>query len=156
MHKIERTIDIKAPVQSVYDFLVEPENLPSIWPNLVAVSNIVPKSGGAYDFDWVYKMGGLHFKGRTKVEEAKPGRLARYRNEGGIPSTFLWNFSGLDGQGARVTVVVEYRIPTPVVGKIVEALAAKMNERDFDAMLANLKDVMEHAAAAVDVDARAP
>src|SRR4029079_9259713 len=72
MHKIQRTIEIKAPVQRVYDFLNQPTNLPSIWPNMVSVSNIVAKPGGAHDFDWVYKMIGVPFKGHSKVEEAQP------------------------------------------------------------------------------------
>ena len=153
MHKIQKTIDIKAPVQRVYDFINQPENLPSVWPNMVSVSNVVAKTGGAHDFDWIFKMAGMHFKGHAKVEEAQSGKLARFRNEGGIPSTFLWRFSGLDGSGTRLTVDVEYTIPTPVIGKIVEALAVKINDRDFDTMLANLKDVMEHGTAGVAVGA---
>jgi hypothetical protein len=45
-------------------------------------------------------------------------------------------------------------IPTPVIGKLAEALAAKMNERDLDLLLANLKDVMEHGEKSVAVEAR--
>ncbi len=148
MKKIIRTIDIKAPVQNVFDFLTQPANLPSIWPNLMSVSNIVDKGGGKYDFDWVYKMVGIHFKGHAMTEEAKPGKLVRVRNEGGIPSTFIWTYAGMDGMGTRLTVEVDYTLPTPVVGKIAEALVAKINERDAETLLANLKDVMEHGLAA--------
>jgi uncharacterized membrane protein len=148
MRKIQRTIDIKAPAQRVYDFLNTPANLPSIWPNLVSVSNVVDSAGGAHDFDWVFKMAGIPFQGHTKAEEAQAGRLARFRNEGGIPSTLVWTYTGLDGSGMRLTVEVEYTIPTPVIGKLAEALVARMNENDFDALLANLKDVMEHPSVA--------
>ena len=148
MKTIKRTIEIKAPVQAVYDFMVQPTNLPGIWPNLISVSNIVAASGGAHDFDWVYKMAGMHFKGHAKTEEAKSGKLQRVRNEGGIPSTFLWTYEGLNGTGTKLTVEVEYTIPTPVVGKIAETLLAKINERDAETLLANLKDVMEHGATA--------
>jgi len=143
MHKIQKTIDIKASAQRVYDFLNDPTNLPSIWPNLVSVSNVVPGVGGAHDFDWVFKMAGVHLKGHSKAEEAVPGKLARFRNEGGIPSTFRWTYTGFDGSGMRLMVEVEYDLPVPVIGKIAEAIALKINERDFDAMLGNLKDLME-------------
>jgi len=146
MKTIKRTIEIKAPVQAVYDFMVQPTNLPGIWPNLISVSNIVAASGGAHDFDWVYKMAGVHFKGHAKTEDAKPGKLQRVRNEGGIPSTFLWTYEGSNGTGTKLTLEVEYAIPTPVVGKIAETLLAKINERDAETLLANLKDVMEHGA----------
>ena len=144
MKRITRTIDIKAPVQSVYDFLTQPTNLPSIWPNMISVSNVVAVSGGSHDFDWVYKMGGIHFKGHAKTEEAQPGKLVRVHNDGGIPSTFVWTYQGLNGAGTRLKLDIEYSLPTPVVGKIAEALLAKLNERDADTLLANLKDVMEH------------
>ena len=145
MKKITRTIEIKATAQRVFDFLTQPTNLPSIWPNMVAVSNVVDRGNGAQDFDWVYKMGGIHFKGHAKTEEAIPGKLARVRNDAGIPSTFVWKYEGLNGSNTRLTLSVEYEIPTPVVGKIAEVLLTKLNERDADTMLANLKDTMEHA-----------
>jgi len=154
MHKIQRVIDIKAPVQRVYDFVNQPNNLPGIWPNMVSVSNVVPKAGGAHDFDWIFKMVGVHFKGHCAVEEAESGRYTRVRNESGIPSTFLWTYTGTNGAGTRLSLTVEYTMPTPVIGKIAEVLAAKINERDLDNMLANLKDVMEHSTTA-GVSARA-
>jgi uncharacterized membrane protein len=155
MHKILRTVDIKAPVQRVYDFINQPANLPSIWPSMVSVSNVVPRTNGTHDFDWVFKMIGLQFKGHAKVLEAQQGKFVRVQNEAGIPSTFLWTYAGLDGSGTRLSLAVEYTIPTPVIGKIAEALAAKMNERDLDAMLANLKDVMEQGMVGVAVGAPA-
>lgn len=145
MKKINKTIEIKAPVQRVFDFVTQPTNLPSIWPNMVSVSNVVARGNGAHDFDWVYKMAGIHFKGHAKTEEAIPAKLVRVRNDSGIPSTFIWSYEGLNGGYTRLTLSVEYEIPTPVVGKIAEALLTKLNERDADNMLANLKDTMEHA-----------
>jgi len=144
MHKIHRTIDIKAPVQRVYDYFVQPTHLPSFWPHLLSVSNLVARGDGTYDYDWVYKMAGVHFKGHAKTEEAQSGKLVMVRNEGAIPSTFRWSFEGLDGSGTRLTVDAEYSLPTPLLGKVVEALVTRSNERDADAMLANLKDVLEH------------
>ncbi len=148
MHKISRTLEIKAPAQRVYDYLTQPTNLPHIWPNLMAASNVVSRDGGASDFDWVFKMAGVQLKGHSTAEEAQPGKFIRYRNEGGIPSTFRWTFQGLDGGKTRLGVEVEYTIPTPVIGKLAEALVAKINERDLDTMLGNLKDVMEHGVQA--------
>ena len=132
MRRIHRTIDIKAPVQRVYEFINQPSNLPGVWPHMVSVSNIVPREGGASDFDWVFKMGGVHFNGHAFVEQARPGEYARIRTEGGIPSLFVWSYTGLDGSGTRLTVDVEYSLPTPVIGKIAEALLTKSNERDLD------------------------
>jgi len=144
MKKITRTIEIKAPVQRVYDFLTQAENLPSIWPNMVSVSNVTAASNGSHDFDWVYKMAGIHFKGHAETQEAISGKLLRMRNQAGIPSTFRWMFEGLNGGATRLTVAIEYEIPGAIFGKIAEALLVKLNERDCDTLLANLKDAMEH------------
>ncbi len=155
MQRIRKTIEIKAQAQRVFDFITQPTNLPTIWPNLVEVSNVVTKGGGYHEFDWVYKMAGLHFKGHAKTEEAQPGKLSRVRNEGAIPSTFIWTFQGLDGTGTRLTCEVEYTIPVPVLGKLAEVVVAKMNEREAETLLANLKDMLEGTAtAAVGAHAR--
>jgi len=144
MRRIHRTIDIKAPVQRIYEFLNQPSNLPGVWPHMVSVSNIVPREGGASNFDWVFKMGGVRFNGHALVEEARPGEYVRFRTEGGIPSTFVWNYQASNGSSARLTVDVEYTIPTPVIGKLAEVLVAKSNERDLDALLQNTKERLEH------------
>ena len=67
------------------------------------------------------------------VVVAQPGKLVRMRNEGGIPSTFIWTYEGLDGAGTKLSLDLQYTIPAPVIGKIAEALVAKINERDADA-----------------------
>ncbi|MGZ4811054.1 MAG: SRPBCC family protein, partial [Thermoanaerobaculia bacterium] len=148
MQKHQRTVDIKAPAQRVYDFVAQPRNLPGVWPSMVAVSNVVAGASGGYDFDWEYKMAGVHLKGHTKVEEDQPGKLFRTRTEGTIESTFRWTFRS-DGAGMKLSCEVEYTIPVPVLGKLAEVVVAKINEREMETTLANIKDVMEHAKAGV-------
>ena len=144
MHQYRETVEIKAPVQQVYDFINQPTNLPGVWPSLIEVSNVVPRAGG-HDWDWTYKMLGVRLKGHTKLEEAQPGRLLRTMSEGAIVSSFRWTFQGLNGSGTRLTCEIDYTMPTPVIGKLAEALAVKLNKREADALLANIKEVMEHA-----------
>lgn len=150
MTRVARTVEIKAPAQRVYDFLTLPSNLLGIWPNMRSVANVAPGPRGGHDFDWEYSMAGFRLKGHSTTEEARPGTLYRVRNEGGIPSMFVWTFEGLDGSGTRLTVDVEYEIPDAIVGKIAGKLVARMNERDLDTMLANLEDVMESGAGYVE------
>lgn len=142
MKRINRTIQINAPAQRAFDVIAQPTNLPSIMPSLVEVSNVVAKPGGGYDFDWVYKMAGVHLRGHSKQEEFQTGRLSRVRTEGGVVSTWTWKFDG-DGAGTRLTLDIEYTIPVPVLGKLAEAIVAKMNERETDVSLAHLKEIAE-------------
>jgi uncharacterized protein YndB with AHSA1/START domain len=143
MKKITRTIDIKAPAQRVFDFLTHPENLPGVWPRLVSVSNIVARGDGVNDFDWVYKMAHIPFKGRSVTEEARPGKLLRVKNTGGIASTFRWTFEGVDGSGSRITMEAEYDIPQTLLGKVAESIITRSSERDAETLLHNVKDVVE-------------
>jgi len=118
---------------------------------MVSVSNVVPREGGASDFDWVYKMGGVPLHGHCYVEQARPTDIVRFRTEGGVMSSFVWRYAGMNGSGTRLTVDVEYTIPTPVIGKLAEALVEKSNERDLDALLRNTKDRLEHEYANVTI-----
>jgi len=147
MKRIQRTITIKAPAQRVFEFLAQPTNLLSIWPSMIEVSNIQALPTGGSEYDWVYKMAGVHLKGHTKTTEYKDGKLLVTKSEGGVVSTFNWKFEGLNGGETRFTSEIEYTIPVPVIGKVAEALVAKLNEREADTFHANLKDVMEHGTA---------
>jgi hypothetical protein len=43
----------------------------------------------------------------------------------------------------RVTIHVEYDVPGPVVGKVIEPVVHKMNEHETEMILANLKARVE-------------
>ena len=45
--------------------------------------------------------------------------------------------------GSRLRISGEYEIPIPLVGKIAESLLKKHNEREWQAMLDNLKARLE-------------
>jgi uncharacterized membrane protein len=142
MAKLERSIGIDAPVGKVFAFMAEPHNLLEIWPSLLAVRNVEPLPNGGYCYDWAYKMAGLRFEGRAEWIEFIKDRRIVDRNEGGIPSTFVWIYEP-EGAGTRVTLSVEYSIPGAAVGRLAEPIIHKMNEHEADIILANLKACME-------------
>ena len=89
-------------------------------------------------------MAGMHFHGHAKPVEVKPNRLVVTHNDEGIPSTFRWTYEP-KGAGTHLTVEVEYSLPTPIIGRIAEAVMAKMNERELEVLLANAKSTLESA-----------
>jgi uncharacterized protein YndB with AHSA1/START domain len=147
MQSIKKTVDINAPVKQVFEFVTQPTNLPKFWPNMVEVSNARREANGSQEFDWVYKMAGIHFKGHAKTLLARPNEYLEIKNEAGIPSTFKWTYEAR-GNNTRISLEVEYSIPMPVIGKLAEAVVVKLNERDADSMLANLKTTCESFAQA--------
>jgi uncharacterized membrane protein len=142
MAKIEKSIVIDAPVEKVFAFMAEPNNLLEIWPSLLEVRNVEPLPNGGYCYDWTYKMAGLRFEGRAEWIEFVKDRRVVDRNESGIPSTFVWTYQP-EGDGTRVTVNAEYSIPGAALGHLAEPIIHKMNEHEADIILANLKARME-------------
>jgi hypothetical protein len=47
-------------------------------------------------------------------------------------------------------VDIEYAIPAPFIGKLAEAVVAKMNEHELETVLANIKATLELSAAKED------
>lgn len=145
MHLIKNSIEIKAPVERVWEFLTTPNNLTGIWPSMVEVRNAKRRADGGHSFDWVYKMAGISFEGHAEATKVEPNRFIEVRNDSGIPSTFRWRYDG-SGPTTRLEVEVEYDMPMPVIGRLAEAVVAKVNERELETVLANAKTVLEHGA----------
>jgi hypothetical protein len=58
----------------------------------------------------------------------------------GIPNTFRWQYDA-HGDDTDVTLEVDYKSPIP--GKLAERLVGRVNEREAETLLANLKRTME-------------
>jgi uncharacterized protein YndB with AHSA1/START domain len=142
MAQIRKSITIKAPLDKVFEYMNEPSHFPEIWPSMVEVSNVVGTPTGGHEFDWVYKMAGMKFRGHTTTIEFENNRKLTAKNEKGIPSTFRWTYAGENG-GVRVAVEVDYTLPNAVLDKFAEPFLRRLNEREAETVLENLKLRME-------------
>jgi uncharacterized protein YndB with AHSA1/START domain len=144
MRKLVKSVEIAAPAARVYEFMTTPTNLPGIWPNLEAVGNVKRSADGAHSFDWTYRLVGFRFHGHSRSLEVRPNELVVNRADIGIPHTIRWTCEAR-GTTTRLGVELEYRIPTPVIGWIAEVLLARINERDLQRLLGNVKKALETA-----------
>jgi len=142
MAKVQKNILIHAATDKVFAFMNDPRNLPVIWPSMVEVKNAVLNSIGGYDFEWVYKMAGMHFNGASKTTEYTLNKRIITESTKGIESRFVWDYKA-EGSYTKLSVEIEYKIPIPLIGKLAEAVIVKQNEHEADNMLKNLKDRME-------------
>lgn len=147
MAKISRSITIQAPVSQIFDYLTDPQHLPDIWPSMVEVSHVERKPDGAHSFDWVYKMAGLNFKGHADTTEVERNKRVVSKNEKGIQSTFYWTYEPR-GAETKVTMEVEYELPGKLLGKLAGPVISKVNAREAETLLNNLKAKMETGATA--------
>ena len=142
MHKVKKSLEIKAPVERVFEFMTTPTNFPSVWPSMVEVSNVQAKAGGWHSFDWVYKMAGVKIHGHAAPQKVETNKFIEMRNESGVPSTFRWTYEA-KGTSTVLTIEVEYDIPSTLLGKVAEAILVKVNEHEMDTLLKNVKTTLE-------------
>ena len=142
MATVKNSITINAPVEKVFEYVGEPENLPEFWPSVLEVRNIRELPIGGYSYDWVYKMAGMRFNGNSETTEFIPNQRTVTRTSGGIESTITWEYTPKD-DGTEVYITGEYRVPMPLIGKLAESYIVKQNEHESEAILANLKARME-------------
>jgi uncharacterized membrane protein len=144
---IEKSVLIDAPLEKVFAYYAEAENLPEIWPSLLEVKDIErAPEGWIKRFKWTYKMAGMRFEGSSEVVVHEKDRRLVTESKGGIESTIENLFEEVDGK-TRVTDRTQYRVPIPLLGKVAERFLAKSNEHEAEIILANLKARMESGEA---------
>lgn len=142
MVTIDKDITIKAPPEKVFDYLVEPKHFPEIFPSLIDVTNVEKLPAGGYRYHWVYKLAGIKFEGSTETTDFVPPKTIVDRTMGEIESTFEWKFLAENG-GTKVHLEVGYEVPKKLFGRFAEPFLLKLNEREAEMVLANLKDRLE-------------
>jgi uncharacterized membrane protein len=142
MAKLKKTITINAPVEKVFNYWQEPTNLPEIWPSMVEVKNVKQLPNGGHSFQYVYKMAGMRLKGTSEDIEYVLNQRTFNKSQGGVQATQTFTYQPEAG-GTKMTWEIEYTVPVPLLGKLAEAVIVKMNERESELVLSNLKARME-------------
>ena len=142
MAEIKRSISINAPVEKVFAFIEDPVNFPEVWPSMVEVKDVEELPTGGRKYNWVYKMLGVRLEGTTETTEYVANQRIVSKSAGGIETTFVWELLP-EGEGTKLNVSMEYIVPVPVLGKLAEGLIVKLNEREADTLVANMKDMLE-------------
>ena len=141
MAKVERSVTINAPVEKVFAYLDDPMNEPEWLPSLVEVRDVTGQGVGQR-WSWTYKMAGLLLEGETTLAEHIPNERIVTESKGAAVSTWTYTFEPHDGR-TKLSVVVEYTVPVPVLGKLAEPLVLRQTEREADLAMANIKARME-------------
>jgi len=119
-----------------------PTHIPEFWPSLIEVKDVRPSTTGGKDFDWVYKMAGMRFKGAAVSIEHVCNQRMVIKSTKGINARFVWTYES-QNDGTKLTLEIEYTAPVSLLGKLEENFIVKMNEHEADTLLANLKARLE-------------
>ncbi len=142
MAQIQKFILIKAPIEKVFDYLNDPHKLTEYWPGMIEVKDIQSLPNGGTCFNYVYKLAGFRFEGKSEDTEIIPLKRMVSITTGGVEGKLTWELEKA-ADGTKVVLESEYTVPLPVVGKLAEAVIVKLGEHEADQILANLKTFME-------------
>jgi len=145
MERITRTAFLEATPAKVFGNLMDPKNLPEIWPSMLEASNVKTKPDGTTESDdFTYRMAGVKVHGHTEFTDVERDRHIVWRSEGGIKSTTRWTFAP-HGNGTDIIDEVEYELPASLLTRLAPPFVRRINEHEADACVQNLKARMETA-----------
>jgi len=141
--RVEESVEINKPVEEVFSYVANPENLPE-WSGIVQEvrkeAQGPPKEGDR--FTSVAKFLGRRFETPFEVVSYEPPRRSSHRSTGGpFPQEWTRTFEQTAGGGTRLTQVTEgepggfFRLVGPVL--------EMAGRRQFKTDLENLKDLLE-------------
>ena len=147
MAKVERHILINAPVEKVFAYLHDPRTAVEWLPGVVEVKDVtLTEKGVGSRHRWTYRMAGLLLGGESITTEYIHNQRLVTQSKAGLPTTWIYQFEPHNA-GTELSLTVEYAFPIPVLGRFLEALMSRQNERVADLAMANIKAKMEHTPA---------
>jgi len=142
--------EIYSPIDVVYAYHTDVLRAPEWWPNLMDVRRLdgegPPVVGARYAF--TYNMFGRQFPGELTVTEMVANERSVLQTTGQLRATLRNEYRATAKSRTRVTVIVEYEVPS-LLGKVVNTLfVERRNAADADHAFDQLKEVLEHDAMA--------
>ena len=140
MTRIEKSIEIEAPVEKVFNFAADWQNKSKWYAGIHDWKPTTEKTRGV-GARFVFK---TKFLGREDETEMETDNFAQnesigYKSVRGVESRHKMLFASLGGR-TKVTDISEYTLPIPVLGWLVDALVFKRRmHRNSEDSLQNLK-----------------
>jgi len=138
--------EVYCPIEEVWAYHTDLTRAPEYWPNLAQARRLdagqgPPEVGTTYE--WTYNMFGRTFSGTISVTAVEPNERFAFEATGGIQATFRHEYRATAKTRTRITVFVEYEVPS-VLGKVANALfIERRNAADADHAMDQLKDILE-------------
>lgn len=142
-----RSIDIDAPVETVFDIALDIGRLWRMKDLALSEIDINPDGVGTSARIFTHVLG-FHLEGVVEYTEVVPFKriVAQVRFFAEKP-TWTFTFKRAKG-GTKVTAVGEWNVSLPVVGRPIEGMMVKEHEPFVELLLTNLKTAAEvHEAA---------
>jgi uncharacterized protein YndB with AHSA1/START domain len=144
--EVQRSIEIAAPPEKVWPFLIEPEKILK-WFNLLRKFEYTSEQRSGVDTTFYYeeKSGGQLMKLNYVVTEWVENEKLAFRVTSGSlkKDDQVWSIEAVPS-GSRFTMFEDLEMPMGIIGKIIGALFGKsMIGKNMEKILANLKRLAE-------------
>ena len=143
MVMINKGLMIEVPPGKIFNFVIRPSNLTKLWPSLMEIKNEKLLSNGGYCADWKYKMAGIQLKGKSECVDVISDKWFSVIIVGSVDCKMTWTFRSKDGNTTKVTFTADYHISLPLMNRLAENVIVKMNERESEVVLDNLREFLE-------------
>ncbi len=133
MTKLEHTLEIRAPAEKVYDYIINPELFASGFPGNVEAKKRYegePKAGDIFDISG--RVGGRNMKMTLKFSDLVLGERVVLEGVGGDFKSFR-DTTILEKTeiGTRVIETWEYEPPYSILGKIFDAIKIRKDMENY-------------------------
>ena len=142
-HNVKRQVEIKAPIEKVFELLTNPAKIPLVMPGLIENKNIpkLPLKKGD-KFKYTYQMFGVMLEGIWTVTEIKSPSIYKAATNGDIPSKWAYELVSKKGK-TLVKFQTTYQLPKSVLSQVKATALKSMNEKEADHFMHNLKTALE-------------
>jgi coenzyme Q-binding protein COQ10 len=147
MPVVKKSIDIAAPVNSVFAIAVDPTRWEHWYSGLSSPDQITGAGGPGSVIATHYAMMGMRLPIQIKVldvEASSDKSVWKGNFTGGISGTQTFTYTPKE-KNTHVDVEIDYTVPGSILGKIANSLfIEKLQENATEQTLANLKALVEH------------
>lgn len=145
MAEIVKTIEIKADVQTVFQYVANPHNGLNFMPNFTRFApHGQPEQGLGAKVDAVGSFKGVEFKTQLEIVEFEPNQRFVSRSTQGVKSMSIWQFKALPNGNTLVTFTSDYTLPGKTLGWLLDKMVMEKDvEKTTQQTLVNLKQVIE-------------
>ena len=150
MTRIEKSIEIKAPIEKVFHFAADWRNKNKLnwYPGVYDWKPTTKKMrGDGARFVFITKALGRKYETEMETSNFVENEGFTYTSIRGMESKHQMAFTP-SADGTKVTDITEYKVPIPVIGGLLDALLFKRRwEANSEKALQNLKRLMESQTA---------
>ncbi len=144
MSRIEKSIEIEAPLERVFNYIKDLERQPEWMPNIK--SHIITsdrKEGVGITTHCITEEGGRRIEWDSEVTEWEENRKIAWECKPPLKNKGSFTLEPTD-KGTKVIFEMEYELPYSVLGKIIDMVKVKKEiEENISKGLENLKSILE-------------